>query len=148
MQNNKTSNQQLNIKVAVPEVPLELSQVPHQCKVHAVYSVLTLPVPIICKLPKVPQALPSEGADKGLWEPRFPGFAAQHSTARPSGGSSRVPCMVPHRNTNPSICQLPALAYKLDAPSNSSRKRVQNQNTFKTSNCYLQTTALQIQTTS
>lgn len=109
MQNNKTANQQLNIKIAVPEVPLELSQVLHQCKVHAVYSALTLPVPIICKLPKLPHALPSEGAGKGLWEPRPPVFAAQHSAARPSGGSSRVHCMVPRRKPNPGICQLPAL---------------------------------------
>lgn len=75
MQKNKTADQQLNIKTAVPEEPLEFAQVLHQCKVHAVFSMLTLPLPIICKLPKLPHALPSEGPGKGLPEPR-PVFAA------------------------------------------------------------------------
>lgn len=103
MQNNKTADQQLDIEIAVPEEPLELAQVLHQCKVHAVYSVLILQAPIICKLPKWPHALSSEGTGQGLPEPRPPVFAAWHSAARPSGGSSRAHCMLPQRNPKPLV---------------------------------------------
>lgn len=101
MQSNKTADQHQNTKTVIPEEPLELAQVLHQCKVHAVYSVLILTAPIICKLPRLLHALSSEGTGKGVPGPRRPVFAAWHSAARPSGGSSRAHGMVPQRNPKP-----------------------------------------------
>jgi len=93
MQNNKTADQQLNSKTAVPEELLELAPVLLQCKVCAVYSVLTLLAPTIFKNYLL-LCLRKERV-KDLSELILTGFPVSHYATRPSGGSSKAHCVGP-----------------------------------------------------
>lgn len=136
MENNKSEDQQQNIKTVIPEELLELAEVLLQCKVCAVYSVLTLWAPRICNYYLI-FFLVKELA-KDLSELRLTVFQHRIMLAGHWVAAAKHTALYLSENQNPSTPGGSQTGiYKLDALSNSSRKEIKPKiiSKFPTATC-------------